>query len=35
VMYGRYICPARKHDCGDHPLTKIYPEAINIWPLSH
>ena len=25
VMYGRYMCPARKHDCNGHPLTKIYP----------
>ena len=34
VMYGRYICTAIKHDCGDHPLTKIYPKAANIWPKS-
>ncbi len=34
VMYGRYMCPARKHDCLEHPLTKIYPEANDIWPLS-
>ncbi len=27
VLYGRYICPARKHDCSNHPLTKFYPEA--------
>ena len=32
VLYGRYICPARKHDCTDHPLTKIYPKANTIWP---
>lgn len=32
VLYGRYVCPARKHDCGDHPLTKIWPKASNIWP---
>lgn len=31
VMYGRTICPARKHDCRDHPLTKIYPPAARIW----
>ncbi|MFN7088776.1 MAG: endonuclease III [Candidatus Paceibacteria bacterium] len=30
--YGREICPARKHDCKNHPLTKIYPPAANIWP---
>lgn len=32
VHYGRDICPARKHDCGGHPLTKIYPKAATIWP---
>lgn len=32
VLYGRYICPARKHDCAEHPLTKIYPKAANNWP---
>ena len=32
VLYGRYICPARKHDCTEHPLTKIYPKAAKIWP---
>ncbi|MEX0652378.1 MAG: endonuclease III [Candidatus Paceibacterota bacterium] len=35
VMYGRYICPARTHDCTEHPLTKLYPQANTIWPLSH
>ena len=34
VMYGRYLCPARKHDCSNHPLTKIYPKAASIWPRS-
>ena len=34
VMYGRYVCKARKHDCGEHPLTKIYPKANSIWPRS-
>lgn len=34
VLYGRYQCPARKHDCKNHPLTKIYPEAVNRWPKS-
>ena len=34
VMYGRYICKANKHDCKEHPLTKIYPKANNIWPKS-
>jgi len=32
IEYGRQICPARKHSCSDHPLTKIYPPAANIWP---
>ncbi len=34
VLYGRYHCPARKHDCKNHPLTKICPEAMNRWPTS-
>jgi len=34
VLYGRYICTARKHDCTDHPLTKAYPKANEIWPKS-
>lgn len=32
IEYGRNICPARKHPCEDHPLTKIYPPAAKIWP---
>lgn len=32
VLYGRYVCPARPHDCADHPLIKLYPKAANIWP---
>lgn len=32
VLYGRYICIARPHDCVDHALTKLYPEAANNWP---
>ena len=27
VLYGRYVCPARPHDCAKHPLTRIWPEA--------
>ncbi len=23
VLYGRYVCPARAHDCAAHPLTKL------------
>ncbi|MDO8577517.1 MAG: endonuclease III [Candidatus Wildermuthbacteria bacterium] len=32
IDYGRGVCPARKHKCEDHELTKIYPKAANIWP---
>lgn len=32
VLYGRYVCPARPHECSGHPLTKIYPKALTIWP---
>lgn len=32
VLYGRYICKARKHDCEGHPLTKLWPEAAHRWP---
>ncbi|MBM3261474.1 endonuclease III [Candidatus Kaiserbacteria bacterium] len=32
VLYGRYVCPARKHDCAQHPLTKIWPPSMNRWP---
>jgi endonuclease III len=32
IDYGRTICPARKHDCSDHPLTRLYPEAADRWP---
>lgn len=32
VLYGRYVCPARPHDCALHPLTKMYPKANTIWP---
>ena len=32
VLYGRYVCPARPHDCLLHPLTKIWPEAAKRWP---
>ena len=34
ILYGREICPAKKHNCENHPLTKIYPKAANIWPKS-
>tara|TARA_Y100000310_G_scaffold344555_1_gene457947 strand:+ start:4146 stop:4814 length:669 start_codon:yes stop_codon:yes gene_type:complete len=32
IEYGRHICPARVHDCKSHPLTKIYPKAVKLWP---
>jgi len=32
VLYGRYVCPARPHDCASHPLTKLWPEANKRWP---
>lgn len=32
VLYGRYVCPARVHDCNLHPLTKIWPPAAKVWP---
>jgi endonuclease-3 len=32
VLYGRYVCPARPHDCRAHPLTKLWPPAEKRWP---
>jgi endonuclease-3 len=32
VLYGRYVCPARKHECGKHPLTKLWKPAETRWP---
>jgi endonuclease-3 len=32
VLYGRYVCPARPHECKDHPLTRLWPEAATRWP---
>jgi endonuclease III len=34
VLYGRYVCKAHKHDCTEHPLTKVYPKAALRWPKS-
>lgn len=34
VLYGRYVCPARPHDCILHPLTKLWPPAALRWPKS-
>ncbi len=32
VLYGRYVCPARPHDCVRHSLTKLWPSAALRWP---
>ncbi len=32
VLYGRYVCPARPHDCAEHPLTKLWAPAALRWP---
>jgi endonuclease-3 len=32
VLYGRYVCSARPHDCVAHPLTKLWPPAALCWP---
>ncbi|MCR4325799.1 MAG: endonuclease III [Patescibacteria group bacterium] len=32
VLYGRYVCTARKHDCLGHPLTRLWPSAGRRWP---
>lgn len=32
VLYGRYVCPARPHECSAHPLTKLWPPAAHRWP---
>ncbi|MEK7600955.1 MAG: endonuclease III [Patescibacteria group bacterium] len=32
VLYGRYICTARPHECEAHPLTKLWPQAAQRWP---
>ena len=32
IEYGRKVCVARKHDCMEHPITKIFPAAADIWP---
>lgn len=34
IEYGRQICFARKHECREHPLTRIYPQGADIWPSS-
>lgn len=32
ILYGRYVCPARPHNCKNHPLTKLWPKANTRWP---
>ena len=32
VLYGRYVCPARPHNCTSHPLTTLWPPAALYWP---
>ena len=32
VLYGRYVCNALPHECSEHPLTKLWPEALHRWP---
>ena len=32
VLYGRYVCKARPHDCAKHPLTKLWAKAATRWP---
>jgi endonuclease III len=32
ILYGRYVCKANKHDCREHPLTKLWPPASSRWP---
>lgn len=32
VLYGRYVCSAIPHECGEHPLTKLWSPAATIWP---
>lgn len=34
VLYGRYVCPAIPHECSEHPLSKLWPEALKRWPKS-
>lgn len=32
VLYGRYVCTARPHECAKHSLTKLWPKAATRWP---
>lgn len=35
VLYGRYVCPARPHDCHAHMPVKVWPPAESRWPKAH
>lgn len=35
IEYGRQICPARPHDCTQHPVSKLYPDVAERWPRAH
>jgi endonuclease-3 len=32
VLYGRYLCKALPHECENHPLTVLWPQASTRWP---
>lgn len=32
VLYGRYVCKARSHECAEHPLSTIWAPALTRWP---
>jgi endonuclease-3 len=32
VLYGRYICKANPHECMEHGLTALWPQAATRWP---
>lgn len=32
VLYGRYVCSARPHECAEHPLSKLWAPALKRWP---
>lgn len=32
VLYGRYVCSAREHECAEHPLSSIWPPVNQRWP---
>jgi endonuclease-3 len=34
IEYGRTVCPARVHECAEHPLSRLYPPAAATWPAS-